>query len=514
MPREGGRARAGTFLDDRVRSVAGASGDQPVPKVRRRLSSRILVITALAVMLAEVLIFVPSVAKFRYDWLTAKIETVAVAGLASEEVDAGPGSVLGPNQESALLKALDAQLIAINDQDASRLLARAETVGIPDVQISLSDQSAMDMIFGAFDTLLFGGNRTMRVQGEVGEEAVRAEVVMAERPLRRAMLVYSRNVFLLSLSIALFAALLVYTAISRYLVRPILNMTRSMVSFGANPTDPDRIIKPNRRSDEIGVAEGELAEMQRRLNETLREQRHLAELGLAVSKINHDLRNILASSQMISDRLAAVEDPTVQRFAPLLLRSLDRALHYTQSVLAYGRAVESAPVRREVRLRLLAEDVYESLALDPKSGIGLVNAVPADLLAMVDPDQFHRVMLNLCRNAVEALTSLAEDPSVVVRQIRIGAELQAAGPGGWGELQMFVEDTGPGLPEVARENLFKAFRGSARSGGTGLGLPIAAEIVEAHGGEIKLAARDRPGTRFEIRLSGKAARREPAAAQT
>ena len=304
--------------------MAGASSDQPVPKVRRRLSTRILVITALAVMLAEVLIFVPSVSKFRYDWLTAKIETVAVAGLASEEVDAGPGSVLGPNQESALLNALDAQLIAINDQDASRLLARAETVGIPGVQINLSDQTTIALILGAFDTLIFGADRTMRVQGAVGDGSVRAEVVMSERPLHRAMLVYSRNVSLLSLSIALFAALLVYTAISRYLVRPILNMTQSMVSFGANPTDRERIIKPNLRSDEIGVAQDELAEMQRRLNETLREQRHLADLGLAVSKINHDLRNILASSQMISDRLAAVEDPTVQRFAPLLLRSLDR----------------------------------------------------------------------------------------------------------------------------------------------------------------------------------------------
>ena len=493
--------------------MAGASGDRPVPKVRRRLSTRILVITALAVMLAEVLIFVPSVSKFRYDWLTAKIETVAVAGLASEEVDAGPGSVLGPNQESALLKALDAELIAINDQDASRLLARAETVGIPDLQINLSEQSTMALILGAFDTLLFGGDRTMRVQGAVGDGSVRAEVVMSERPLYRAMLIYSTNVFLLSLSIALFAALLVYTAISRYLVRPILNMTQSMVQFGANPTDPERIITPHPRADEIGVAERELAAMQRRLNDTLREQRHLADLGLAVSKINHDLRNILASSQMISDRLAAVEDPTVQRFAPLLLRSLDRALHYTQSVLAYGRAVESAPVRREVRLRLLVKDVYESLALDQKSGIRLVNDVPTDLLALVDPDQFHRVILNLCRNAAEALSGLTEDPSVVVRQIRIGADIPQAGPGGWGELQIFVEDTGPGLPEVARENLFKAFRGSARSGGTGLGLPIAAEIVEAHGGDIKLAARDRPGTCFEIRLVGKAGRREAAVAQ-
>ena len=484
-----------------------------MPKLRQRLSARILLITALAVMLAEVLIFVPSISRFRQDWLTAKTETVAVAGLASEEVDAGAGSVLGPNQESALLKALDAQLIAIDDRDASRLLARAETVGVPDIQINLADETMIGMIVGAFDTLIFGGDRLMRVQGGVGDGSMRAEVVMSEKPLRVAMLVYSRNVFLLSLSIALFAALLVYTAISRYLVRPILHMTHAMIRFGANPTDPDRIIVPSQRGDEIGVAQIELAAMQRRLTDTLREQRHLADLGLAVSKINHDLRNILASSQMISDRLATLEDPTVQRFAPLLLRSLDRALHYTQSVLAYGRAIEKDPVRREVRLGLLVDDVFETLALDQKSQIELVNAVPTDLLAMVDPDQFHRVILNLCRNAVQALTGDAGDASVVLRRLRAGAEIQDAGPGGWGGLMIFVEDTGPGFPEVARDNLFKAFRGSARSGGTGLGLPIAAEIIQAHGGEIELSTRDQPGTRFEIRLPGRAARREVVAAR-
>nr|WP_255679407.1 HAMP domain-containing sensor histidine kinase [Jiella flava] len=475
------------------------------------MSTRILVITALAVMLAEILIFVPSISKFRYDWLTAKTETVAVAGLASEEVDAGPGSVLSPNQQTELLKALDAELIAINDKDASRLLARANNVGVVQMQIDLGKESVWDSIAGAFDTLLLGGDRIMRVQGPVGDGSVRAEVVMSERPLRKAMLVYSRNVFMLSLAIALFAAILVYSAISRYLVRPIDSITRSMVRFATNPTDPDRIIVPSQRGDELGLAETELAAMQRRLHETLREQRHLADLGLAVSKINHDLRNILASSQMISDRLATIDDPTVQRFAPLLLRSLDRALNYTQSVLAYGRAVERAPVRREVRLGMLVVDVFETLALEPRSQISLINAVPDDLLAVVDPDQFHRALFNLCRNAAEALAGSADDNGLVLQRIRVGADIREPESGGWGRLFVFVEDTGPGLPNIARENLFKAFRGSARSGGTGLGLPIAAEIVEAHGGRIELAMRDQPGTRFEIILSDKSARLEPLA---
>jgi len=495
--------RSGQSVDDVTR------GD-PALRVKRRLSTRLLLLTALAVMLAEVLIFVPSISKFRHDWLSGKIETVAVAGLASEEISSETGSVLGPDQETALLAALDAYLIAINDADSSRLLARAETIGMTEIQVDLETETPWSMIAGAFDTLIFGGDRIMRVFGPVGDGSVSAEVVMSERPLRMAMLTYSRNIFLLSLSVALFAALLVYTAISRFLVRPIEHMTGSMVRFAANPADRDRIIRPSDRDDEIGIAEVQLADMQTRLADTLREQRHLADLGLAVSKINHDLRNVLASTQMISDRLATIDDPQVQRFAPLLLRSLDRALAYTQSVLAYGRAVESAPKRREVRLRLLVEDVCETLAIDPTVRIDFINSVPSDLLLMVDPDQFHRLLSNLCRNAVEALNEQADEHGAALREVRVGTVSERSQGGQEGHIVVFVEDTGPGLPDKARENLFKAFRGSARSGGTGLGLAIAAEIVEAHGGEITLAECDQPGTRFEIRLPASVARRAEA----
>ncbi|MCB8839581.1 HAMP domain-containing sensor histidine kinase [Aurantimonas sp. VKM B-3413] len=472
-----------------------AGEELPGAVVRRRLSTRLLVITMLAVMLAEVLIFVPSIAKFRHDWLEAKIETAAVAGFASEQLSAEGSTVLGPNQEASLLSSLNADLVAINEGDASRLLARAETVDVPQIRVDLAEAGPLMLVAGAFDTLLFGGDRTMRITGPVGDGTIGAEVVMSERPLKRAMLIYSRNILILSLSIALFAALLVFGAISRYLIRPIQAMTASMIRFGENPADSGRIIVPSEREDEIGVAEAELASMQRRLADTLREQRHLADLGLAVSKINHDLRNILASAQMISDRLASVPDPRVQRFTPLLLKSLDRALHYTQSVLAYGRAVESTPVRRKVQMRRLVDDVFASLTVSPEAGIVLVNHVAEEAEIAVDPDQFHRVLLNLCRNAAEALQGEGSDQASVIK--RIAVCMEALEPG---ETVIAVEDTGPGLPERARENLFKAFRGSVRTGGTGLGLAIAAEIVEAHGGRIRLAERDGPGARFEITL--------------
>ncbi|HEX2018990.1 MAG TPA: HAMP domain-containing sensor histidine kinase [Aurantimonas sp.] len=483
-----------------MKSPAAGKATRPkrLPGGGRRLSRRLLLITMLAVMLAEVLIFVPSIANFRESWMAAKLETAAVAGVASEGNEAQGATALGADQGVVLLGALDAMLVAIIEGGASRLIARAETVEVAELQIDLADRSLVPMVFGAFDTLLLGGDRTMRIHGPVGDSSLIAEVVMSERPLRRDMLIYSRNILLLSLAIATFAALLVYAAISLYLVRPIQAMTGAMIRFGENPSDPGRIIQPSNRQDEIGIAELELAEMQARLADTLREQRHLADLGLAVAKINHDLRNILASAQMVSDRLTDVPDPRVQRVVPPLVRSLDRALAYTQSVLSYGRAVESPPARRAVRLARLVDDVFEVVA--PPEGIELVNAVPEDLEIAVDPDQFHRVLVNLCRNAVQALEGDAADLPSLVRRVTIDARLDAGN-----EVLISIEDTGPGLPARARENLFRAFQGSARTGGTGLGLAIVAEIVEAHGGRIDLAERSLPGTRFDIRLPVRAA---------
>jgi signal transduction histidine kinase len=66
-----------------------------------------------------------------------------------------------------------------------------------------------------------------------------------------------------------------------------------------------------------------------------------------------------------------------------------------------------------------------------------------------------------------------------------------------------VRDNGPGLPEKARAHLFQAFQGSARQGGTGLGLAVAHELVAAHGGSIRLMETER-GTQFRIEIPDRA----------
>jgi hypothetical protein len=262
-------------------------------------------------------------------------------------------------------------------------------------------------------------------------------------------------------------------------VRPMRRVTGNMMAFRADPENPDRIIAPSARADEIGVAERELATMQSELASMLHQKSRLAALGLAVSKINHDLRNLLASAQLFSDRLANLPDPTVQRFAPKLMRALERAIAFCQSTLSYGRLQEPPPERRQILLEPLVEEVHETLNLGPDAPVRWISAVERGLIVEADYDQLFRILLNLARNAVQAMESrAARDPGR--DQIRITGRREGA------VVVMEVSDTGPGFSEKARDHLFEAFQGSTRTGGTGLGLAIAAELVRAHGGEIRL----------------------------
>jgi signal transduction histidine kinase len=236
--------------------------------------------------------------------------------------------------------------------------------------------------------------------------------------------------------------------------------------------------------------------MQQRVHKMLADQKHLADLGLAVSKINHDMRNILASAQLMSDRLGQVKDPTVQAYAPRLLKALDRAVAYSEGVLAYGRTQEAPPTRRRLRLHQLVEEV-QSL-LDMEGGIEFENAVPAGFEMDADAEQLFRVLTNLFRNAVQAMAG--DTDSAVVRRLTVSVERHGS------VSRILVTDTGPGLPAKARENLFAAFRGAARSGGTGLGLAIAQELVRAHGGTLELVESIGGRTTFAVSIPDQPAR--------
>jgi signal transduction histidine kinase len=472
----------GQTLPEPARSGAG----EAVP-LSRGLSTKLLVLTILFVMLAEVLIFMPSIANFRLRWLEERLNTAAAVGLVLIRSD--PDGLSRALQDE-VLTAIGAKAVAIREEGVSQLLIVTEVPPQVDGHVDLAGTGTLAAMRDAMDTAFAGGDRVLRVFGPVGEGDTEFELVIADRQLRSAMLIYARNVAILSLIISLITATLVFYAINRIMIRPIRDMTRSMLDFARAPDNPAGIIRPEHRDDEIGVAERELATMQARLQRMLAEQKHLADLGLAVSKINHDMRNMLAAAQLMSDRLRTVKDPTVQNFVPKLVRTLDRAVSYSEGVLAYGRTQEPPPVRRRVSLRALVEELNGLLSLDASTGVTFVNDVPDDFEIDADADQLFRVLSNLGRNAVQAMA--ADRDAVVVRRLTVSAQRSGS------VSRIIMEDTGPGLPQRARDNLFAAFRGSAKSGGTGLGLAIAHELVRAHGGTLELLESRGGCTRFQI----------------
>jgi signal transduction histidine kinase len=440
------------------------------------LSVRLLVLTVIFVMVAEVLIYVPSVANFRQNWLANRVSAAVTAALV---LDVAPNGTVSDELAMQLLGSIGARMVVLKMNDSRRLLVASEMPPKVDVTSDLRSMTPGTAILQAMDTLWSGGDRILRIVSNAPAKGEYIEIVMDERRLRDAMLEFSRNILLLSLVISGITAGLVFLALSWLIVRPMRRLTRAMVSFADDPENPASLIAPSDRRDEIGVAERELAAMQRQLTGTLQQKTRLAALGLAVAKVSHDLRNLLSAAQLFSDRLTTSDDPMVQRFAPKLLRTLDRAITFCQSTLSYGKAAETPPARRMVPVEALVTDARVRGGRGGEEGIAWREDIEPGLMIDADPDQLSRVLLNLLRNSLQAIEAREEagqrdvEDVILVRARREGSAVSIE-----------IADTGPGLPEKARQRLFEAFSGSARAGGAGLGLAIAAELVRAHGGSI------------------------------
>nr|WP_307157734.1 HAMP domain-containing sensor histidine kinase [Rhizobium paknamense] len=461
-----------------------------MPSRLRGLSGKLLVLTVIFVLLAEVLIFAPSIASMRLNWLRNNLNKSAAAAVV---IDGLQSVELPEDVQQDTLAATGTKAIVLRKEGTSRLLAvSGEMPQQLDSQYDLTDVDTLTAIKDALDTLLFGGHRMISVSGPIGETAMQVEVVMEDSILRRALLQYSAKIAIYSLLISLITGVLLFVSVNRLLIRPVRRLTRNIEDFARDPENPANVIQPFPGRDELAFVAAHLGSMQTQLQRTLRQQRNLADLGLAVSKINHDMRNILASAQLMSDRLSDVEDPLVKSFAPKLVRTIDRAVSYTTEVLTYGQASEAAPKRRRFALHLICQDLRDMLALGPD--IEFVDQITPELEVEADSEQLLRVIHNLCRNASQALAGFITEAPGGIGRITLSAQRIGS------VVAITVDDNGPGMPQKARENLFSAFRGSARSGGTGLGLVIARELVLAHGGTIALVEKPGPGTQFRIEI--------------
>ena len=450
------------------------------------LSGRFLILTTVFVMLAEILIFVPSIARFREDFLLNRLERAQIASLALLADD-----MLAEELEAELLVNAGVYNVVLRRDEVRQLMLSSP---IPD-QITktfdLRDASAWVLIRDATLRLFTPENEIIRVFGApVKDAGLLIEVTMDSDPLRMAMTDYGLRILGLSFVISIITASFLFLAVRVVLVRPIKSVVGYMQRYASAPEDARGIISPNSKVTELREAEEALKMLQTDLTQALKQRERLAQLGGAVAKVSHDLRNILTSAQLFTDRIEASNDPLVARMAPKLVNSITRAVSLCESTLAFGRAEEPAPTLTMVRLRDIAEDVVSSerLAL-ADACIEIANDVPEDLVIRADPEQIFRVIMNLVRNARQALVTSGKPGGISVAACELDTD--------W---CIEVSDTGPGLPPKARENLFTPFQGGVRKGGSGLGLAISQELVRGHGGELFLKDTGSDGTTFEIRL--------------
>jgi signal transduction histidine kinase len=455
----------------------------------RSLSARLLVLTMFFVMVSEILIFAPSIGRFRVGYLEDRIAAGRLAVLALE---ATPNNVVSQPLADQLLAHVGALGIVLHKNSNVTLMIDSEMPPSIDATVDLRNTDFFGAIKEAFVTLLGSRDRVLRVLGVSPRDANSVvEVLLYEEPMRREMWHFGIRVLELSLFISLMTAALVYLSLRWALVRPMQRLTAAIMAFRADPESVAQVIEPSTRRDEIGVAQRELVEMQETVREALRQRARLAALGTAVTKINHDLRGILSTARLVSDGLADSAAPEVRRVAPTLLGAIDRAVALCTHTLDFTRERPPEIVRSRFAFGELVDDVAQAAWVPQgaeqarvEGGPRVKSEVPSQLMVEADRDQLYRVLFNLCRNAFEA-----------------GAHrVSVAATEADGQVWIDVTDDGPGLPPKARDNLFQPFTGSARLGGTGLGLAIARELMRAHGGDIILVESTGSGTIFRLIL--------------
>ena len=459
------------------------------------LSGRFLILTVVFVMLAEVLIFVPSIARFRADFLLTRLKQAQIAALTQLATE----DMIMPELEAELLANAEVFNVVLRRDDVRQLVLSSPLPEEIHDTFDLRVAGPWELIRDAFACLLDAENRIIRVIGHPVQDAgTLIEVTIETRPMRDAMVDYGLRILALSALISVVTAFLLFFAVQRLLVLPIRRVVRHMQTYAEAPEDARRVIEPNADVEELRAAEEALKSMQMQLTGALRQKERLAQLGGAVAKISHDLRNILTTAQLFADRIEGSADPVVARTAPKLVNSISRAVSLCESTLAFGKAEEPPPQLRRLNLAQLAAEVIEGEGLGVETQITCLLDMPPGLTVRADGEQLYRVLSNLVRNARQAIEATGQPGTI---ELSAGEEE--------GEWWIRVGDTGPGLPPKAREHLFSAFQGGVRKGGTGLGLVIAAELVRGHGGRLELMRSDADGTEFLIHLPKGNAGAEP-----
>ena len=450
------------------------------------LSWRVLGLVVVALMIAELLLFLPSIARFRQDYLEQLIESGTLAALA---LDATPDNMVTEEVKRTLLNhARVDTVVLVEPNKPKRALMSVEPR--PDMmRFNFAERGQVGMIWDALQAMARDGTQFISVGGHsMRLPNAMVWIIVDELPMRIAMYGYAGRILLMSVVIALFTSTLLYLALRWLIVRPLDDLSTDMVAFRRAPEEPGNARAPARRGDEIGVVDREFQNLQRELRASLLQKTRLAEIGAATNKINHDLRNMLSTARLLSDRLAHSGDERTRALAPMILGTIDRAARLAGDALDYVRG-RPTPKLTELELIDLVDEVGVALQeqgddADPNKLRNWINRVDSELRVHADHDLLYRVFVNLGRNAFDVGAS----------EVTILAQVSGR------YILIDVCDNGPGLSPPVVAQLFQPFMTAGRSGGAGLGLAIARDLVRAHGGDITLSDNGTSGATFRFTL--------------
>ncbi|MCA0199707.1 MAG: HAMP domain-containing histidine kinase [Proteobacteria bacterium] len=462
----------------RVRRARDAALPAP-PKRTSSLSARLLILTIAFVMFAQAAVLAPMMSRARIAYLNQKLEQAHLVLVALEVATREIDPLL---RDTLLFQSGMFGMTIFRPGQAPRTLGPSIPTVLPHVY-DLRGENYWESIFNAFSMMARSGEVPVAVTGySLRDPQVLVEVYLDESPLRTQMYNYGRRILFIGFIVSVIAAAAVYVSLQWLAVHPLRRLTEAITSFQQAPEDPARIIEPSDRRDEVGVAEKALAAMQRELRQALLEKERLAGVGTAVTKISHDLRNILATATLELDGLEAAPDPEVRRMTASMMKAVDRAVQLSTTTMSFAKQGLPDVHKRTLNSTAFLQDVARGLK-KVCNGCEL-RVTGEDVVFPADPELLMRVADNLVRNAAQAgatVVTLESDREADQAVIR-------------------VADNGPGLPKRTLENLFVPFAGSTRTGGAGLGLPIARELIRVQGGDLELASTSSAGTTFVIRL--------------
>ena len=461
--------------------------------ITRGLSGKLLMMTIGFVMLAELVLFIPSATLFRQDYLQERAERAGHLALALTGVPDYEGSEI---LSQKFMQDTNVIMVAAKHDGMTELVLGAPPPSSDFELVDLRDARRLPLFRNAFSTFFGPDEGYLRVISDpVIDRHESVEIILPRASVKAAMRDFFERIFWLSLAIALITGGLIYLALSAMIVRPIQKLAKGLGDFREDPNKRRNALKPSNRRDEIGQLQREFYDMKQSVRTSFRQRERLASLGMAVAKINHDLRNVLTSAQLVSDRIAMDKDERVAGMGERLVRAVDRGIRLCTDVLDFSKAQEEQLEIEPIRLALLvgevAGDTLGQFGRGPNA-IDFINNIPSELTVYADGDHTYRIVHNLFRNAGQAMARMTGMD--INRSITVTTQADED------KVLLSIRDTGEGLPKRAQDNLFEAFASSAGHGSTGLGLTISRELARDQGGDLTLAATGVTGTEFVLSL--------------